>query len=69
MTIREIGISTSSKKNQLKISFWIELKLFREHKVSVFFSMVKQPSPKLVIKVLLGTNTKRNTKNTIITEL
>ena len=30
---------------------------FREHKVSVFFSKIKQPSPKKILKALIGTNT------------
>ena len=42
---------------------------FMNEKFLSFSSMIKQPSPKLVIKVLLGSNTKTNTKNTIITEL
>ena len=42
---------------------------FREQKVSVFSSMTKRSSPRLIITVLLGTNAKRNTNNTIITEL
>ena len=42
---------------------------FREQKVSVFSSMTKRSSPRLIITVLLRTNAKRNTKNTIITEL
>ena len=69
-TAREKGISTIIKKNQLKSSFWIKMKnhLMIEKFLS-FSSRIKQPSPRLVIKVLLDSNTKINTKNTITTEL
>ena len=70
MKIREICISISSKNNQLKISFCIGIKNnFVSTKFLSFFSMIKQLSPKLIIKVLLGTNTNLNIKNTIITEI
>ena len=51
------------KKNQLKSSFRIKMKnhLVSEKFLS-FSSRIKQPLPRLVIKVLLGSNTKETQK-------
>ena len=69
-TVWNICVEIWSKTNQLKSSYRKIMKIrFVSRKFLSFFSMIKQSSPRLIITVLLGTNTKRNTKDTIITEL